>query len=231
MEHELVSRHTIYSCVVGSRAYGLAGPESDVDRRGVFLAPTHLFWSLDKPPSHVEGPDPERFSWELERFCVLALVGNPTVLECLWSPIVEAETEVGRELVALRDAFLSRRVAQSYGGYARDQFTKLEAVRGRTGSIQGKQAAKRAMHMVRLLMAGAHVLGTRQILVDVGEVRDQLLAIKRGQTAWEEIQAWASRLESELLRAAQRTSLPEEPDRARVNDFLVRTRRAHLGVS
>jgi hypothetical protein len=26
--HELVTGHTIYSCVVGSRVYGLAGPEA-----------------------------------------------------------------------------------------------------------------------------------------------------------------------------------------------------------
>jgi predicted nucleotidyltransferase len=224
VHNDLVRRHTIYSCVVGSRAYGLAGPHSDVDRRGVFLAPAHLFWSLDKPPSHVEGPEAEQFSWELERFCVLALVANPNVLECLWSPIVEKTTGVGQELVALRDSFLSRRVAQSYGGYARDQFTKLEAVRGRTGAVKGKQA----MHMLRLLMAGAHVLSTRQILVDVGEMRDRLLAVKRGELSWEEIQAWASSLENGLHRAAQGTSLPDEPDRATVDAFLVRTRRDHL---
>lgn len=224
MHLDLVRRHTIYSCVVGSRAYGLAGDASDTDRRGVYLAPTHLFWGLDKPPTHVEGPDDEQFSWELERFCTLALVGNPTVLECLWSPIVEHVNDVGRELLSLRDAFLSKRVAQSYGGYARDQFTKLEAVRKRAGTVKGKQA----MHMLRLLMAGAHVLGTRQILVDVGEMRDRFLAVKSGELSWDEIRAWASTLEADLAQAAARTSLPDEPDRATINDFLIRTRRANL---
>ena len=36
----------IYACVVGSRAYGLAGPDSDTDRRGVFLAPAEAFWRM-----------------------------------------------------------------------------------------------------------------------------------------------------------------------------------------
>ena len=36
----------IYRCVVGSRAYGLDSDESDTDRRGVYLAPTELQWSL-----------------------------------------------------------------------------------------------------------------------------------------------------------------------------------------
>ena len=32
----------IYRCIVGSRAYGLDGPDSDVDRRGFYLPPAEL---------------------------------------------------------------------------------------------------------------------------------------------------------------------------------------------
>ena len=77
---DLVGRHTILSGVVGSRAYGLDGPGSDHDRRGVYAAPTALFWPLDKPPTHLDGPRDEQFSWEIERFFTLALQANPTVL-------------------------------------------------------------------------------------------------------------------------------------------------------
>jgi hypothetical protein len=59
----------------------LAGRGSDHDRRGVYAAPTRLFWRLAKPPTHLDGPLPEQFSWEAERFCDLARQGNPTVLE------------------------------------------------------------------------------------------------------------------------------------------------------
>jgi uncharacterized protein len=215
---DLVRDHTIYSCVVGSRAYGLADENSDIDRRGVFLAPTPLFWSLDKPPTHLEGPGEEQFSWELERCCELALQANPTVLECLWSPIVEQVDETGRALIALRGAFLSRRLSDTYGSYARDQFKRLEATRGRTGQVKWKQA----MHMIRLLMAGISVLGTREILVD------ELLAVKRGERSWDEVEAWAARLGADLERAATMTTLPPEPDRLAVNEFLGRVRRAHI---
>jgi predicted nucleotidyltransferase len=222
--HELVSEHTIYSCVVGSRAYGLAVAGSDTDRRGVYLAPSHLFWSLDKPPTHVDGPDEDLFSWELERFCQLALQANPTVLECLWSPLHSTPSDVGRELLSVRGSFVSARVAQSYGGYAQDQFNRLEAARRTSDQINWKQA----MHMLRLLMAGAHVLGTGQILVDMSEHRERLLAIKRGEWTWDEVRTLAAQLETELGRAAATTSLPAEPDRAAINHFLVRTRRAHI---
>jgi predicted nucleotidyltransferase len=220
--HELVGAHTVYACVVGSRAYGLSGCDSDTDRRGVYAAPTPLFWGLDQPPTHVDGPAPEQFSWELARCCELALAANPTVLECLWSPLVEHVDATGRELLAIRGAFLSGRLAQTYGGYARDQFHRLDAARRRTGEIRWKQA----MHMVRLLMAGAHVLRTGEILVDVTAHRDRLLAVRAGEVSWDGVQAWADDLHTELARAAEQSVLPVEPDRAVVSDFLVRTRRA-----
>ncbi len=102
---DLVRDHTIYACVMGSRAFGLATDTSDTDRRGVFLAPTSLFWRFEKPPAHVEGPGAEQFSWELERFCELALRGNPNILECLHSPLVEHLDDTGRELLSPRGAF------------------------------------------------------------------------------------------------------------------------------
>ncbi len=36
----------IYRCVIGSQAYGLAGEDSDIDRRGIYLPPADLHWSL-----------------------------------------------------------------------------------------------------------------------------------------------------------------------------------------
>ena len=220
----LVEQHTIYAVVVGSRAYGLAGPDSDHDRRGVYAAPTELFWHLDKPPAHLDGPGEEQFSWEVERFCGLALQANPTVLECLWSPLVESITDEGRALLDTRRAFLSRRVADSYGRYARDQFRKLDAHRERTGEVRGKQA----MHMLRLLIAGAHVLRTGEVLVDVARHRDPLLAVRHGDTPYPQVRRWAERLVAELDTAAGSTTLPDEPDRAAVDDLLVALRRRGL---
>jgi predicted nucleotidyltransferase len=217
-----VDEHTAYSCVVGSRAYGLDGPDSDVDRRGVFVAPTPLFWGLDRPPTHVDGPEAEQFSWEVGRCCELALAANPTVLECLWSPLVERIEPVGEELLAIRGAFLSARLAETYGGYARDQLTRLDAARRRAGEVRWKQA----MHMLRLLMAGAHVLRTGEILVDVSAHRDRLLAVRAGEVPWAAVQKWAAELRADLGAAAKRTALPAEPDRATVEAFLIRTRRA-----
>lgn len=206
----------ILGVVVGSRAYGLDGPGSDHDRRGVFTAPTRDFWGLAKPPTHLDGPRPEEFSWEIERFCVLALQANPTVLEVLWSPIVEHLTADGEALRSVRRAFLSRRVADSYGGYARDQLARVDARRERTGETNHKQA----MHMLRLLLAGAHVLRTGEVLVDVREWRADLLAVRRGERPWPEVTTWAGALQRELAEAAAGTALPESPDTTAIDQLL-----------
>ncbi|MFJ3928145.1 DNA polymerase beta superfamily protein [Streptomyces sp. NPDC090022] len=221
-ELELVREHTVYSCVMGSRAFGLATETSDTDLRGVYLAPTPLFWRFDKPPTHVDGPLEEQFSWELERFCALALKANPNVLECLHSPLAEVLTPVGEELRALRDAFLSREAHTTFTRYAVSQRAKLETdVR-----LHGGPRWKHAMHLVRLLISCRDLLRTGRLTIDAGEHRDRLLAVKHGELPWERVESWMATLTAETEAALATTPLPAAPDHARVQDFLVRTRRA-----
>ncbi|MFF7386336.1 DNA polymerase beta superfamily protein [Streptomyces griseoluteus] len=219
---DLVRDHTVYACVMGSRAFGLATDASDTDRRGVFLAPTPLFWRFEKPPTHVEGPGEERFSWELERFCELALRANPNILECLHSPLVEHLDDTGRELLSLRGAFLSRKAHATFTGYALGQRRKLDADVRTTGAPRFKHA----MHLLRLLTSARDLLRTGELRLDVGEEREALLAVKRGEVGWPEIEARMARLADETDAALLHTPLPAEPDEARVADFLYRTRQA-----
>ncbi|MGV9791053.1 nucleotidyltransferase domain-containing protein [Streptomyces sp. NPDC003435] len=219
---DLVRDHTVYACVMGSRAFGLATDTSDTDRRGVFLAPTPLFWRFEKPPTHVEGPGEERFSWELERFCELALRANPNILECLHSPLVEHLDDTGRELLSLRGAFLSRQVHATFTGYALGQRRRLDADVRTTGAPRWKHA----MHLLRLLISARDLLRTGELRLDVGEEREALLEVKRGDVPWPEVEARMTRLSAEADTALPHTPLPAEPDQARVADFLYRTRQA-----
>ncbi|GGK28791.1 nucleotidyltransferase [Streptomyces camponoticapitis] len=219
---DLVREHTVYACVMGSRAFGLATEGSDTDRRGVFLAPAPLFWHFEKPPTHVDGPAEEQFSWELERFCLLALRSNPNVLECLHSPLVEHVDDTGRELLALREAFLSRRTHATFVRYAIGQRRKLEADVRQYGAPRWKHA----MHLLRLLGSSRDLLRTGRLVIDAGEQREPLLAVKRGEVSWAEVERRMNRLGEEADAALARSPLPDEPDSARVEDFVIRVRRA-----
>ena len=52
-----------YRCVIGSRAYGLARDDSDVDRRGFFVPPARLHWSLGGVPEQLEDEAEQVVYW------------------------------------------------------------------------------------------------------------------------------------------------------------------------
>ncbi|CAM5561272.1 nucleotidyltransferase [Streptomyces spiroverticillatus] len=220
-DHALVRDHTIYSCVMGSRAFGLATKDSDTDVRGVFLAPTPLFWHFTKPPTHVDGPAEEQFSWELERFCDLALRANPNILECLHSPLPLHTDARGEELLSLRGSFLSRQVHQTFVGYAQSQRRKVDADVRQYGAPRWKHA----MHLLRLLTSCLDLLRTGELVVDVGDARESYLAVKRGEVPWPTIEKRLADLVEQSSAALSTSPLPPLPDHARVEDFLIRTRR------
>lgn len=221
--HGLFDR-VIFRCVVGSRAFGLATDESDTDRRGIYLPPAELHWSLYGVPEQLENDANQEAYWELQKFLVMALKGNPNVLECLYTPLVEFATPLAEELLAMREAFLSRIVYATYNGYVMSQFKRMEADLRNQGRIKPKHV----MHLIRLLLSGIHVLRHGFVPVDVGEHRERLFAIKREELPWDEVEAWRMELHREFERAFTESCLPERPDYERANEFLVKARRAAI---
>jgi hypothetical protein len=216
-----------YRCVVGSRAFGLDTGDSDTDRRGFYLPPADRHWSLWGLPEQMENDATQETYWELQKFLSLALKANPNVLECLYTPLVETASPLAQELLSMRDAFLSTLVYQTYNGYVLSQFKKLDADLRDHGEIRWKHA----MHLIRLLMSGIAVVEHGEVSIHVGEHRESLLAVKRGELPWAEVNAWRLDLHARFDRALTRTTLPERPDYERVNAFLVRARRSMLDVS
>lgn len=211
----------IYRCVVGSRAFGLAGEDSDIDRRGVYLPPADLQWSLYGAPEQLENEATQECYWELRKFLILALKANPNILECLYTPLVETAAPIAQELLAMREIFLSKLVYQTYNGYVMSQFKKLEQDLRSTGAIKWKHAT----HLIRLLMSGVTVLKEGFVPVNVAEHRDLLLAIKRGEMEWDEVNRLRLDLHKRFDEAFADTKLPERPDYERANAFLIEARR------
>ncbi len=221
---EAYGAYVIYRCVVGSRAYGLASDASDVDRRGIYLPPAKLHWSLYGVPEQIQDARSDEVYWELQKFLTLALKANPNVLECLYTPLVEDASELARELRELRGIFLSKLIYQSFGGYVFSQFKKLEQDLRAHGTLRWKHA----MHLIRLLLAGITALREGYMPVEVGEHREALLAIRRERMPWDEVNAWRLALHRELDAAFAMTRLPERPDYERANAFLIQARRSRI---
>jgi uncharacterized protein len=214
-------RFVIYRCIVGSTAYGLSQEGSDTDRRGIYLPPADLEWSLNGVPEQLE-TDHEEVYWEMEKFIRLALKANPNILECLYSPLIETCTPLAQELLDLRDIFLSRQVHCTYNAYVLSQFKKLEQDLRNQGQIRWKHV----MHLIRLLLSGVVVLTRGFVPLRVDQHRDRLLAIRRGEVPWEDVEQWRLALHRKLDAALESTRLPEHPDYERANDYLIRARRA-----
>ena len=214
----------IYRCVIGSRAYGLADTESDVDRRGIYLPTADLHWSLYGVPEQLENHETQEAYWELQKFLVLALKANPNVLECLYTPLVEKATPLAEELLGMKAIFLSRMVYQTYNGYVLSQFKKVQADIRNKGQVKWKHV----MHLIRLLLSGIGVLRDAIVPVKVDAHRDRLLAIRRGEVPWEDVEKWRLGLHQEFNAAFEKTKLPERPDYERANAFLISARRRAL---
>lgn len=215
-----LEEHVIYRCIVGSRAYGLDTDASDTDLRGIYLAPAELHWSLYGAPEQFEDNATQSCYWELQKFLVMALKANPNILECLYSPLVEKVTPIGRQLLAICDRFLSQMIFQTFNGYALSQFKKIEQDLRNHGEVRWKHA----MHLLRLLMTGAATLREGKVPVHVGTRREELLAVKRGELSWEKVNAWRQELHRDFEQALAETKLPERPDYEAANELLVEAR-------
>lgn len=161
----------ILEAVVGSTAYGLATPESDVDMMGVFILPTAEFSRLI-PPGDSDfskvSHEPDVAHHELGKFARLALKSNPTILELLWTPesFVKVQNEDGRQLRQRRSWFASRKLVQdAYLGYATQQFKRMAEHKG---PGKQKRKEKNARHLLRLLIQGRdlYCTGELNIVVD-----------------------------------------------------------------
>ena len=226
---------TILKVIVGSRAHGLAGPESDFDYRGVFLHPTSHILSLGAKPKTtdwVEGvPLPEGgedtargkvddTAWELGHFLHLATHCNPTILEVFAAP-VEAATEDGERMRAMFPyIWQPHGVMAAFIGYGLNQRKKF---------LDGKDVRphKYAVAHLRVLYQ-AHVLlteGHLPVLMAGSPIHDTLKRWRaKDYTVGEVVEtclAWDHRVREAWPICTQKQDLGP------VNDFLLDVRRRH----
>ncbi|HEY2796148.1 MAG TPA: nucleotidyltransferase domain-containing protein [Micromonosporaceae bacterium] len=223
----------LLSGIVGSTAYGLAGPDSDVDRLGVYADETIGLVGLHPIVETQTRTKPDVTRHEAAKFCRLALACNPTVSDLLWLPdaLYEVRTPLGDELIGIRSAFLSRdRVRDAYLGYASQQCRKLigrspEADDGAAADPARKRIAKHARHLMRLSEQGLELYATGALtvrLADPERVIDFGARVASGDL--DAARDLVARVEAEF--AAATPVLPERPDEPAAAAWLRRVRLA-----
>lgn len=222
----------LLTAVVGSHAYGLATPDSDVDRLTVAIAPSEQFFGFNPPVNRsgtwVEHEPEDHVTHELGKFLSLALKCNPSIMEVLWLPEWELMTPRGRELVNLRRAFLSRQaVRDAYFGYALQQFIRLKTRGDGTFSSDTRnRSLKHARHLIRLAKQGLALYTTGEMTV---KVDDPEHVFQFAQDIVNDPDIGESYLHRIGLMLDEADSpLPEKPASEEVEEWLKGTRLRHL---
>lgn len=211
--------------VVGSTAYGLDRPGSDIDRLGMYVAPTQAFLGLSRPKETRTSSKPDITMHEIGKFCGLALKGNPTILELLWLDEYEVVTRWGQRLLNIRQCFLSEKAVRSaYHGYALQQVNRLqrreEEGKQGFGDVPVNRTAKHARHCMRLLRQGRELLETGRLTIRVPDP----------EFYWQFDDASVEEIASVFARESRRFTfaksvLPAEPSRDTVEKVLLGIRR------
>ncbi|MER5322364.1 nucleotidyltransferase domain-containing protein [Streptosporangium roseum] len=222
--------HVLLAGIVGSTAYGLAGPGSDIDTLGIFAAPTRDLVGLRTPDETHVSTKPDRTLHEAKKWCLLALNGNPAVLEITWLPddLYQVRTPLGEQLIAIRSAFLAApRVRDAYLGYAAGQFKRLS---GRFGPnvehATRKRAAKEARHLARLITQGCELYATGTLTVRLDS--PDLIRDFGDRVAAGDLDEAKSLLDvAETFFDNTRSPLPARPNEGPVREWLSAVRTTH----
>lgn len=168
--------HVLLRGVVGSTAYGMSRPGSDIDRLGVFAHDAALFFGLDQPSKSIVTTRPDISYLEAGHVIRLLLRVNPTLTDLLWLEQYEVKTSLGDELIGLRTAVLSAtRVREAYVGYALQQCRKLlSRGDGTFNPDVRKRTAKHARHIKRLVDQGLELYVTGRLTVRLADPQSYL---------------------------------------------------------
>jgi predicted nucleotidyltransferase len=151
-----VAEHAIFAALAGSQAHGTARVDSDVDVRGVCIAPLAVRVSIAARFEQHEGPlegalqerllprlhaHPTAASaldariecvvFDVAKFVELCAAANPNALEILFADPADwlLDTPLWQRLYAERARFVTRRIQDTFLGYAMAQLKRIRTHR------------------------------------------------------------------------------------------------------
>lgn len=203
----------------GSHACGVALPESDVDLRGLAIAPRASYFGFAHRFERFACEDPDCEVADIRFFLRSAAEGEPNALQVLFCDEgdVLVCSEAGAALRARRDEVLSQRLVKPFAGYVRGQIEKI-----RRSNAPARDLAKSAMHALRLTRMLREALVEGKMLIRRPDAAE-LLRI-RLLTDVDQVKRVAGEVE-EALRGlpdwAAASALPERPDTDAIDELCV----------
>jgi len=159
----------IFQAIVGSQSYGLATETSDTDIKGVYMQDNDDFLIADQYIPFKEVTKDESY-YELRNFLQLLSVGNPTAIELLFTPeecILHTTPEF--ELIRkFRSMFMTKKLYDSFGGYAANQLRKAHGLNKKFNWEQSRIQKKDILDFCKIIGRGVgKTVGVNSFLKDV----------------------------------------------------------------
>lgn len=125
---EIANKYCIFKCLAGSHSYGTNIPSSDVDIRGVFIAPPDNIISTISVAEQSQSTEADETIFEIRKFIMLAAENNPNIIELLYTDesniqFIDWPMQILRENAHL---FLSKKARHSFSGYAMSQLHRIK---------------------------------------------------------------------------------------------------------
>jgi predicted nucleotidyltransferase len=232
--------NTLCVAVTGAHAYGFPSADSDLDLKGIHIAPTAALVSLNPPLDSIDaitefdGIEIDYTSHELGFALKLLLQGNGNILERILSPFQVVRSDRREWLQGLTRASVSRRFYRHYHGFFANMQAECRKVH---------KTAKHYLYAYRSALTGVHLLRTGECVLDVEVLaRDYgfdavggLLEIKRGGTEQQRVndvgryeEDWP-RLDALLNTAHRESTLPDNaPNADALSAFVIEERRRYF---
>lgn len=245
--HKQINDHPyslLFATISGAHLYGFPSPDSDFDLRGVHLLPLKDVVGLHEGRETVEksgiydGMEIDLVTHDAKKFFGLMLKKNGYVMEQVLSPLIVHTTPEHKELKAIAPDCLTKHHAHHYLGFAATQWKLFQK--------ENPPRVKPLLYVYRVLLTGIHLMRAGEVeanLVSLNEtfklpyipdlIERKVSGTEKGTLDHADLafhEQEYERLRTELERAFEESSLPENPrGTAALNDLLVRIR-LHLSV-
>jgi predicted nucleotidyltransferase len=220
--------------VSGAHLYGFPSEDSDIDLRGCYQLPLDDLIGLRRP---VETRDPkldlagrevELVAHEVGKYLRLLCKHNGYILEQVFSPLVVLGNDFLEQLRPLARRCITRNCYRHYRGFLQTQLQLLDK--------EEVKKAKTLLYAYRVVLTGIHLLRAGEVQANIVVLNrefklpfiDELIAKKQAKEhgglsgldyAWHG--AELARWEERLGLAFEQSTLPEEPPRDAVHEFLI----------
>jgi hypothetical protein len=131
MDIKYVEEHTIFETAIGSQAYGINRPDSDIDKAGVMIPGQEYFLGLEKFDQFQGYEEEDKVIYDIRKILSLMSQGNPNCMDLLFVPdrCIIKTTSYWEKIKKNRDLFISLRCKFTFSGYAASQIRRIRGHR------------------------------------------------------------------------------------------------------